>query len=285
MSQVWIDGRFLPKTAAAVSVFDHGLLYGDGVWEGLRVASGEPLLFDEHLDDLEASAAALQLPLPLSRAEWAAAVREVLAVNGRRRGYVRLIVTRGAGSLGPDPRKNVPCAIVIAEDYWPFPPELARSGVHAVTATLPSHGPRFLGQPHLVTAKIAALQRGCLEAVLVDPAGQVRGATEGQVLARSGERLLHPAGQAADAHARMALAWAAAAGLIVVPKPLTITELLAAEEVMIVGTAAGVVPLTRIDDAPIGDGQPGPLTRQWRSHWENLAGIGYDDSAANGEEP
>src|SRR5947209_6435511 len=171
MSRLWINGSLVDKSDARVSPFDHGFLYGDGVWEPLRVFGGRLFRPDDHLRLLFHAAETLVIDIPLSRDELAAAIEATVRANNRTEGYVRVIVTRGPGTIGPDPRKLDPQVIIIAEEYRPFPPELYPHGLNAVTAPVrvdlsnPALRHRTLGRPHVVLAKRHALRNGCLEAV------------------------------------------------------------------------------------------------------------------------
>src|SRR5436305_6959486 len=162
MSRLWINGQLVDKADARVSPFDHGFLYGDGVWEPLRVFGGQLFRPGDHYHHLHTAAAALGIDIPLSQPELIAAVEATLKANNRTEGYVRVVVTRGPGTIGPDPRKIDPQVIIIAEEYYPFPAELHGHGLHAVTAevTLGSGNPaecvRALGQPLVTLAKAHA---------------------------------------------------------------------------------------------------------------------------------
>src|SRR5262245_28430403 len=154
MSLIWINGALIDKAEAKVSPFDHGFLYGDGVWEHFRVLRGKLFLPDDHIRLLFSAAETLGIAIPLSRDEIHAAVEPTLKANARREGYVRVIVSRGPGTIGPDPRKLDPQVIVIAEEYQPFPQEVSECGLHVVVYPTPidTENPasrvRALGRPH-----------------------------------------------------------------------------------------------------------------------------------------
>jgi branched-chain amino acid aminotransferase len=264
MSILWINGELLDKSAARVSPFDHGLLYGDGVWEHLRVFGGNLFRPDDQLKHLFAAAAALAIDIPLSPDELRAAVDATVAANRRTEGYVRVIVTRGPGTIGPDPRKIDPQVFVTAEEYLPFPAELAESGLHAAAVPCidrenPYHAVRALGSPHVVGAKAAALRGGCLEAVLLDRAGRVFGCTEGQLFVVKGGAARRPAFAIPDVVADFAAKQCAATAA-----DIAAAELLQADELFLAGTAAGVVGIVRADGTAVGDGTEGPATRAVR---------------------
>lgn len=269
MSRVWVNGTLMDKTRACVSVFDHGLLYGDGVWEHLRIVGGEPFDLPAHLDVLSAAAAALGVDLPLSRDELAGAVRGTIRANDRTSGYVRIVVTRGPGTLGPDPRKLDPQVVIVAEEYHPFPVELYGHGLHVVVYPVPvdieapENRVRSLGRPHIVLAKQYALRHGCLEAVLTDRAGGLVGTTEGMLLVCRGGTILPAAGLPPEPLGRHLLPGES----LVSQGPLTVADLLTADEAFIVGTTCGVIGVVRVDGRTIGGGTEGPITRSVRDRY------------------
>src|SRR5687768_8478358 len=181
MSLLWINGALFDKADARVSPFDHGFLYGDGVWEHLRVFGGKLFRPDDHLRLLFSAAETLDIDIPLSQPELLTAIEATVTANARTEGYVRVIVTRGPGTVGPDPRKLDPQVIVIAEEYQPFPLELYGHGLHAVVYPTPidtenpANRVRALGRPYLPLAKRHALANGCLEAILTNRAGDAVG--------------------------------------------------------------------------------------------------------------
>jgi branched-chain amino acid aminotransferase len=267
MSLLWVDGELVDKREAAVHPCDHGFLYGDGVRIGWRFSQGQAVFLPEHIEDLLAAAAEQELPLPYSRDEIREAVANTIAANGRPSGYGHIIVTRGMGGFGPDPRKLDPHLLIWAEEYWPFPPELVQGGLHAAIATVPAHDPRLLGNPYLVRAKITALKQGCLEAVLSNRLGEICGTTEGALFFRQGAEWYFPATQIADPHARMAIDWFQRNGYPLISCPVQHGRLFDAEEAVLVGASAGVVPIVRIQGREVGDGQPGATTRQLQGWW------------------
>jgi branched-chain amino acid aminotransferase len=276
MSQVWLNGALTDKADARVSPFDHSFLYGDGVWEHLRLFRGAPFGAEQHFKTLFAAAAALGIDIPLSPDELLAAINATAKANGRTEGYVRVIVTRGSGTIGPDPRKVEPQVVITAEEYQPFPRELYGHGLHAVVAPLrldpenPAHRYRTLNGLHLVQAKRHALQHGCLEALLQSQQGEIVGATEGVLfLAEDGVLTLASGGVWDEAGAGVLTA-VVGAGLTVVEGRATRADLLAADEVFIAGTACGVIGIVRIDGCDIGPATEGPVTRRVRDGFERL---------------
>ncbi len=181
MTKVYINGKFFDKSEAKVSVYDHGLLYGDGVFEGIRVYSGKVFRLREHIDRLYESARHLWLEIPMPREQMIRAVEDTVRANNKQDGYIRLVVTRGAGSLGLDPRKTTdPQIIIIVDDIALYPPELYESGLEVVTAaTIRNHpnavNPRIKSLNYLnnILAKIEAIRAGCLEAIMLNQNGEV----------------------------------------------------------------------------------------------------------------
>src|SRR5947207_930184 len=170
MSLIWINGELIDKAEARVSVFDHGFLYGDGVWEHFRVFGSKLFRPEAGIDQLFRNADELSIGMPLSQTELINAIETTVRANNRSEGYVRVIVTRGPGTLGPDPRKLDPQVIIVAEEYQPFPAELYEHGLHAGIASNVYHPApymRTLGLLYLVWAKQAALRNGFLEAIIL----------------------------------------------------------------------------------------------------------------------
>jgi branched-chain amino acid aminotransferase len=276
MSLVWINGTLADKADARVSPFDHGFLYGDGVWEHLRVFGGKPFHPHDHLNLLFAAAETLGIDIPLSRDDLLAAIETTVKANGRTEGYVRVIVTRGPGTIGPDPRKLDPQVYITAEEYQPFPQELHGHGLHAAVAPVrvdaanPALAVRSLGRPHVVLAKQHALRNGCLEAILVSTAGDVAGTTEGFLFLAKDGAVVVAGGQPADVAGFAIATLAVEAGLVVAEYAVKPVELPAADEVFTAGTACGVIGIVRIDGRTIGTGTEGPITQQLRDRYHAL---------------
>ena len=276
MSQLWVNGTLTDKADARVSPFDHGLLYGDGVWEHLRLFNGKPFRAAHHLNILFAAAEAVGIDIPLSQDELLAAIDATAKANNRTEGYVRVIVTRGPGTVGPDPRKIEPQVIVTAEEYQPFPQELYGHGLHAIVSPLkldpenPAHRFRTLNQLHVVQAKRHALQNGCLEALFQTRDGHIVGGTEGFLFAVKDGALVVAGGQPEDATGFALAGLAGDNGAVVAEYSLTPADLLTAEEVFIAGTACGVIGIVRIDGRDIAGGTEGPITRGIRDAYQQL---------------
>jgi branched-chain amino acid aminotransferase len=276
MSLLWINGTLTDKADARISPFDHGFLYGDGVWEHLRLFGGKPFRANHHLKILFTAAEAIGIDIPLSQDDILHAITSTAKANNRTEGYVRVIVTRGPGTIGPDPRKIEPQVIITAEEYQPFPQELYGHGLHAVVAPLlldsdnPAQYFRTLNQLHVVQAKRYAFQNGCLEALLQNREGRIVGSTEGFLFAVKDGALVVAGGQPEDATGFAIAAMAGEGGAVVAEYSVNLPDLLVAEEVFIAGTACGIIGIVRIDGTNIGSGVEGPVTRGIREAYQQL---------------
>jgi branched-chain amino acid aminotransferase len=270
---IFMNDRLVPEDQARVSVFDHGLLYGDGVFEGLRSYSGTVFRLDAHLDRLWASARAICLEIPLSKAAVAKAVNDTLAANKLSDGYVRLVVTRGAGSLGLDPnRTSNPQVIVIADTISLYPREFYEQGLKIVTAATQrvqsaALSPRIKSLNYLnnIMAKLEGLRAGCVEALMLNHKGEVAECTGDNVfVVRSGVLLTPPpdAGILEGITRNAVMDLAREAGIDCREATLTRHDLYTADECFLTGTAAEVIPVVDIDGRMIGAGTPGPVTKQ-----------------------
>ena len=278
---VFMNDRLVPEAEARVSVFDHGLLYGDGVFEGLRSYSGRVFRLDEHLDRLYASARAICLEIPLAKEAVAKAVNDTLAANKLADGYVRLVVTRGAGSLGLDPnRTKNPQVIVIADTIALYPREHYEKGLRIVTAATQrtqsaALSPRIKSLNYLnnIMAKLEGLQAGCVEALMLNHKGEVAECTGDNVfVVRSGKLLTPPpdAGILEGITRNAVMELAHAAGIDCREATLTRHDLYTADECFLTGTAAEVIPVVDIDGRSIGAGTPGPITARLTADFHKL---------------
>lgn len=269
--KVYVAGKYFDKADAKVSVYDHGFLYGDGVFEGLRSYSGRVFRLDEHLRRLWESAQAIWLKIPLTQAEMAAAVLETLRVNDIRDGYVRLVVSRGAGTLGLDPTKTSdPQVIIIADHISLYPREMYEKGLEIVTAaTVRNHpnalSPRIKSLNYLnnILAKIEALQAGAVEALMLNTRGEVAECTGDNIFLVRGKTVFTPpidAGILDGVTRRAAMELAEGMGLAVKEIPLVRHDVYIADEVFLTGTAAEVIPVVKVDLRTIGTGKPGLIT-------------------------
>lgn len=273
MSLLWLNGQLIDKAVARVSPFDHGFLYGDGVWEPLRIFGGRLFRAEDHLKHLIAAANVMSIDIPLSQPELLAAIETTVRANNRAEGYVRVIVSRGPGTIGPDPRKIEPQLMIIAEEYQPFPAELYAHGLHLVTTADPMSccNPYFqirtLGQLDVLAAKRHALANGCLDCVLLGTRGEVWGATEGKVLVVSKGRLMNAAPWPAEVTQELVNQLAADAGIQRSSETPVHHQLMAADEAFLAGTSCGVIGIVRVDGQDIGSGTEGPITREIRERY------------------
>ncbi len=280
--KVYINGQYFDKEDAKISVYDHGLLYGDGVFEGMRSYGGVVFRLDEHIDRLWKSARAILLDIPMTPADLAQAVNDTLAENNLSDGYIRLIVTRGAGTLGLDPnRTSNPQVIIITDKITLYPDEYYENGLEIITAsTIRNHpaalSPRIKSLNYLnnVLAKIEGLKAGCIEALMLNHKGEVAECTGDNVFIVQQGTLLTPAIDAGilQGITREAVIELARDHSIPVREiPLTRHDIFIAEECFLTGSAAEVVPVVKLDDRVIGDGTPGPITRKLKEEFGRLA--------------
>ncbi len=280
--QVYINGKFYNKDDAKVSVYDHGLLYGDGVFEGMRSYAGKVFRLNEHLDRIWESAQSICLEIPITQDDLAAAVNESLELNGIKDGYVRLVVTRGAGTLGLDPNRcSDPQVIIIADTITLYPAEVYELGLEIVTvSTIRNHpaalSPRIKSLNYLnnILAKIEGLKAGCVEALMLNTKGDVAECTGDNIfLVKHGVLLTPPidAGILAGITRHAVIELALDQGREVREIPLTKHDVYIADECFLTGTAAEVAPVVKVDDRTIGDGVPGPVTRDLKERFHALA--------------
>jgi len=279
--KIYINGELFDKEDAKISVYDHGLLYGDGVFEGIRSYGDKIFRLREHLTRLYDSAKAILLTIPISPGEMTEAVRSTLRANEVGDGYIRLVVTRGAGTLGLDPnRTSDPQVIIIADRIALYPQEVYQNGLEIVTVgTARNHpaalNPRIKSLNYLnnILAKIEGLQAGCVEALMLNHKGEVAECTGDNIfLVRDREVYTPPidAGILAGITRGAAIELAGEAKLPVHQIALTRHDVYIADECFLTGTAAEVVPVVKVDDRPIGDGLPGPITRDLMQRFKTL---------------
>ena len=282
--KIYINGTLYDKADAKISVYDHGLLYGDGVFEGIRIYGGKAFRLEQHLDRLWESAQAIWLEIPISRGEMTAAITHTIEANDTAHDiadYIRLIVTRGAGTLGIDPNKTSnPQVIVIADSITLYPEEYYENGLDIVTvATQRNHpatlNPRIKSLNYLnnILAKIEGLRAGCVEALMLNLNGEVAECTGDNIFLVRGGALFTPpstAGILAGITRGVVIELAASAGIEVHQDPLTRHDVYVADECFLTGSAAEVVPVVRVDDRAIGSGKPGPVTRNLMQRFREL---------------
>jgi branched-chain amino acid aminotransferase len=280
---VSIDGRLCAPEDARISVLDHGLLYGDGVFEGMRIYERRIFRLDAHLARLQASAHAIALPLPFDRADLATAVRDTVRASGQENGYVRMIVTRGDGPLGLDPtRCPTPRLIIIVAEVALYPPELYAAGIRVITAAtrqVPSASVdarvKSLNYLKNVLARLEAHEAGAAEALLLNTEGFVAECTADNVFALDGPCLRTPPATegALDGITRgVVRELAEAEGLRWEERRLGRYDLFVADECFLTGTGAEIVPVVALDGRRIGTGTPGPVTRRLAAALHALAG-------------
>lgn len=270
--KVYISGRFFPEKQAKISVFDHGLLYGDGVFEGIRSYNGRVFMLDEHLARLYRSAKAIALTIPMTPKALARAVVKACKLNRCHDGYIRLVVTRGVGTLGLNPylcRK--PEIIIIADKIQLYPKELYESGLRLVTSgTLRNHTEslspciKSLNYLNNILAKIEAVNAGVMEVIMLNQQGYVAEATGDNIFLVKGRRLVTPpvtCGALEGVTRGVVMTLAAQVGLEVREDVLARYDLYNADEVFLTGTGAEIIGVVDIDRRTIGSGKPGPVTR------------------------
>lgn len=283
--KVYINGRLYDKADAKISVYDHGLLYGDGVFEGIRSYGGRVFRLEQHLERLWESAQAIRLEIPMTREQMADAVYQTLRANGIEDGYIRLVVTRGAGTLGLDPnRTSDPQVIIITDHISLYPRELYERGLELVTvATMRNHpaalNPRIKSLNYLnnILAKLEGLQAGCSEALMLNVKGEVAECTGDNIfLVRAGALYTPPldAGILAGITRGVVIELAAQAAIPVHEVPLLRHDVYVAQECFLTGTAAEIIPVVKVDQRTIGSGSPGPITRSLMEQFRQLTRAG-----------
>jgi len=277
--QVYIDGVYYPKSQAKISVYDHGLLYGDGVFEGIRAYNGIVFKLKEHISRLYRSAHALMLKIPLTEDEMTQAVLETLRKNKLRDAYIRLVVTRGVGDLGLDPRKcPKPSVIIITDTISIMSNEAKEKGIstvitwirrHPVDTT--THEIKSLNYLNSILAKMEATTYGCDEAIGLDKTGlAAEGVGENLFIVRDDIVITPPnsTGALAGITAKLATEFIKNLGYDVSEANVTPFQLFTADEVFFTGTAAEVVPIREVNKRQIGNGKPGPITKKLMTAFE-----------------
>ncbi|MGO9950588.1 MAG: branched-chain-amino-acid transaminase [Dissulfurispiraceae bacterium] len=279
--KIYIDGKFYNRNEARISVFDHGLLYGDGIFEGIRIYNSKVFKLKEHVERLYRSAKAILLNIPIQQAEMEKAVLDTVRINAKIDGYIRVVVTRGEGALGLDPAQCTnPKIIIIAGDIQLYPQEYYEKGIAVVTVAtrrMPSDSldPRVKSLNYLnnIMAKVEARQAGCLEAVMLNHDGYVSECTADNIFVISRGILLTPASHygALDGITRTTVIKISESFTIPVREAaLTRYDLYTSDECFITGTGAEIMPVTMIDGRLVGNGQPGLMTRQLMDGFRNL---------------
>jgi branched-chain amino acid aminotransferase len=282
--KIYIDGKYCDENHAKISVFDHGLLYGDGIFEGIRAYNGRVFKLKEHIDRLFCSAKAILLEMPISHANLVTAVVETCRRNKIRDGYIRLVVTRGVGTLGLNPNRcKNPSVIIIAGKIQLYPPEFYQKGMEIITVpTVRSlHSAlnpaiKSLNYLNNILAKIEANNSGCEEAIMLNAEGFVAECTGDNIFIIKDGQLLTPplsAGALYGITRRVVMDIAADSGLKVGEPNLTRYDLFNADECFLTGTGAELVPIVKIDGRIIGDGKPGVATQKLVTQYHALTKV------------
>jgi len=284
LMKIYLDRKFVNKEKAVISVFDHGLLYGDGVFEGIRSYDGLVFRLKEHIDRLYKSADAIELKIPMTKTEMIEVVIKTLKVNKLKDAYIRLVVTRGIGDLGLDPRKcKKPTIFIITDKIALYPREFYRKGLEIVTATTKRNLPRALNPKikslnylNNILAKIEAIKSGTEEAIMLTHDNYVAECTGDNIFMVKECELITPP---VDIGALEGITRDAVIGLakkMEIPfyeRMLRMDDLYAADEVFLTGTAAEIIPVVKIDTRTIGTGKPGEVTLKLSEEFKKLTKV------------
>ena len=278
---IYLDGKFVPEADAKVSVFDHGLLYGDGIFEGIRFYNGRVFRLEEHLERLWDSARSICLEIPIGRGEMTEALLETIRQNGLREGYIRLIVTRGVGNLGLNPAQcKRPSIIIIATTIALYSKEVCETGLTVVTCATRRTSPaalnpavKSLNYLNNVMARIEANLAGADEALMLNEAGNVAECTADNVFIIKRGNIFTPpiaAGALRGITRSVVFDIAAELGLKVTETDITRHDVFVADECFLTGTAAEVIPVVKADGRMIGNGKPGSITTRMIGRFREL---------------
>lgn len=284
--KIYLDGQLVPPMAAKISVFDHGFLYGDGVFEGIRVYNRRIFRLDAHLVRLYRSAKAIWLEPPMSMKEMKQAVIDTVAANQLENGYIRAIFSRGHGDLGLDPRKcPKPTTVIIADSIKLYPPEVYEQGMECITVATRRAAPdvlnpgiKSLNYLNNILAKIECIRAGVPECIMLNSQGLVAECSGDNVFIyirnlRGQAELRTPpvtAGNLEGVTRDAVMELAEKLGIPVVEKDISLLDIYSAEEAFLTGTAAEVVPLTTLDMRSIGNGRPGETTQRLIDAYKDL---------------
>ena len=280
MLKVYANGDFVPQDQAVTSIYDHGFLYGDGVFEGIRAYNGRVFRLDEHIDRLYDSAMAIMLDIPLSKDEMKQAILETLRVNDLVDAYIRPIVSRGIGDLGLDPRKcPVPNLFIICQPWGAMYGDLYEKGLSAVTVTVRRNAPESLS-PNIksmnylnnILAKIEANQKGGDEAIILDVRGNISEGSGDNIFIIKNGTISTPQvmNNLRGITRAAAIEIAQDLGYPLLETDLGLFDLYTADEVFVTGTAAEIAPITTVDGRPVGDGSVGTITKELMQKFEEL---------------
>lgn len=283
--KVYINGQIVPQEEAKISVFDHGLLYGDGVFEGIRAYNGKIFTLDEHLDRLYDSATAIKLKIPITKAEMADAIKKTMEANNQKDAYIRLVVTRGVGKLGLDPNKcATPQVIIITDTIELYSKALYENGLDIVTVTtIRNHfsalDPKIKSLNYLnnILAKIESIQAGAGEALMLNKDGYVAECAGDNIFIYRDNTLLTPpasAGILIGITRNVVMKLATNMGIQVKEELMTRYDLYIADECFLTGTAAEIIPVVKIDGRMVGTGKPGKITLELLKRYRDFTGDG-----------
>lgn len=270
---IYLNGEFVEKEQAKVSIFDHGLLYGDGVFEGIRSYNGKVFKLDEHLDRLYDSARAIMLVIPLTKEEFKNAIFETLKRNNLKDAYIRVVVTRGVGDLGLDPKKCPKAfAFIIADKIVLYPDKYYKEGLDVITVSVRRNMPeavnpriKSLNYLNNILAKIEANTAGVLEAIMLDKDGYVAECTGDNIFIVQKGKLITPPlhiGVLDGITRETVIKLAAGLNIPVEENTFTRYDIYVADECFLTGTAAEIIPVVKVDSRNIGAGTPGKITLQ-----------------------
>jgi branched-chain amino acid aminotransferase len=276
---IYLDGKFVKEEEAKISVFDHGLLYGDGVFEGLRSYNGKIFKLDEHLIRLYNSAKAILLEIPLKFDEFKKVVIETVKKNNLKDSYIRIVVTRGVGDLGLDPRKcPKPTIFVIASHIQLYPDSLYEKGIDVITVPTRRNLPESLNPAikslnylNNILAKIEATNAGATEGLILNQFGYVSECTGENIFIVKGNTLKTPpisAGALEGITRKVVMDIGKSIGLEVKEENLTRYDIYTSDECFLTGTAAEIVPVVSVDRRIIGNGKPGKITMKIRKEFQ-----------------
>jgi branched-chain amino acid aminotransferase len=282
--KVFLNGKLVKKEDATITVFDHGLLYGDGVFEGIRSYGGLVFKLSEHLDRLFRSAEAIELNIPMSKEAIQGAIVDTLKANNLRDAYIRLVVTRGTGDLGLDPRKCKSATVfIITDKIVLYPKEYYDNGLFIITAKTRRNikaalNPQIKSLNYLnnILAKIEAIKEDKQEAIMLTHDGYVAECTGDNIFVAKGGVLYTPppdVGALKGVTRRAVMDLSAKAGISVKEEMMRPEDLNSSEECFLTGTAAEIVPVTKIDDHVIGNGKPGKITLQLLKAFRELTKV------------
>jgi branched-chain amino acid aminotransferase len=277
---IYINGKFVPSEEASVSVFDHGFLYGDGVFEGIRAYSGRIFRLKEHVRRLFDSAQAIMLSIPMTQEEMSQAILETMRKNNLKDGYIRPIVTRGIGDLGLDPLKcSAATVLIITKEWGAMYGNLYEIGLTAITVTIRRNAPdalppniKSLNYLNNILAKIEANIKGGNEAILMDALGRISEGSGDNIFIIKDGRIYTPytINNLKGITREAVIELAKAKGYEILERDLGLFDLYTGDEVFVTGTAAEVAPVTKVDGRIIGNGKPGPITKDLMAAFREL---------------